>query len=292
MVWIEIGATQKGTTMTTAAHILVVDDEAGVRFFLEQLLERDGHQVVAVESGEAALERIATQEFDLVLVDLRLQGIGGMDVLAVVRDTAPDTPVIVLTAYASLESAMEALRQGAHDYLFKPSQVVEVRESVRTALLKRQAALQQRRLLTQLTQHLTSAPEKPTTTAVTPSPASGLPAHTANLAENQARFSQQGGLIVDMMRHVITLDGHMLELSPTEFALLAYLCSETPRVIPAQELVHAVQGYDCEPWEARETLRYHIHRIRQKVRHATDRADIVRTVRGVGYTLDLGTSDH
>lgn len=278
--------------MTTAAHILVVDDEAGVRFFLEQLLERDGHQVVAVESGEAALERIATQEFDLVLVDLRLQGIGGMDVLAAVRDTAPDTPVIVLTAHASLESAMEALRQGAHDYLFKPSQVVEVRESVRTALLKRQAALQQRRLLTQLTQHLTGAPEKPTTTAVTPSPVSGLPAHTANLAENQARFSQQGGLIVDMMRHVITLDGHMLELSPTEFALLAYLCSETPRVIPAQELVHAVQGYDCEPWEARETLRYHIHRIRQKVRHATDRADIVRTVRGVGYTLDLGTSHH
>jgi two-component system alkaline phosphatase synthesis response regulator PhoP len=291
-VWIEICATQKGTTMTTAAHILVVDDEAGVRFFLEQLLERDGHQVVAVESGEAALERIATQEFDLVLVDLRLQGIGGMDVLAAVRDTAPDTPVIVLTAYASLESAMEALRQGAHDYLFKPSQVVEVRESVRTALLKRQAALQQRRLLTQLTQHLTGAPEKPTTPAVTPSPVSGPPAHTANLAENQARFSQQGGLIVDMMRHVITLDGHMLELSPTEFALLAYLCSETPRVIPAQELVHAVQGYDCEPWEARETLRYHIHRIRQKVRHATDRADIVRTVRGVGYTLDLGTSDH
>jgi DNA-binding response OmpR family regulator len=291
-VWIEIGATQKGTTMTTAAHILVVDDEAGVRFFLEQLLERDGHQVVAVESGEAALERIATQEFDLVLVDLRLQGIGGMDVLAVVRDTAPDTPVIVLTAYASLESAMEALRQGAHDYLFKPSQVVEVRESVRTALLKRQAALQQRRLLTQLTQHLTGAPEKPTTPAATPSPVSGLPAHIANLAENQARFSQQGGLIVDMMRHVITLDGHMLELSPTEFALLAYLCSETPRVIPAQELVHAVQGYNCEPWEARETLRYHIHRIRQKVRHATDRADIVRTVRGVGYTLDLDASHH
>jgi len=106
--------------MTTAAHILVVDDEAGVRFFLEQLLERDGHQVVAVESGEAALECIAAQEFDLVLVDLRLQGIGGMDVLAAVRDTAPDTPVIVLTAHASLESAMEALRQGAHDYLFKP----------------------------------------------------------------------------------------------------------------------------------------------------------------------------
>ena len=276
--------------MTTAAHILVVDDEAGVRFFLEQMLERDGHQVVAVESGEAALERIATQEFDLVLVDLRLQGIGGMDVLAAVRETAPDTPVIVLTAHASLESAMEALRQGAHDYLFKPSQVVEVRESVRTALLKRQAALQQRRLLAQLTQHLTGAPEKPAT-AAPPSPVSGLPPHTANLAESRARFSQQGGLIVDMMRHVITLDGHMLELSPTEFALLAYLCAETPRVISAQELVHAVQGYECEPWAARETLRYHVHRIRQKVRHATDRADIVRTVRGVGYTLDLGASD-
>ena len=287
--------------MTTTAYILVVDDEAGVRFFLEELLERDGHQVVAVESGEAALECISAQEFDLVLVDLRLQGIGGMDVLAAVRDTAPDTPVIVLTAHASLESAMEALRQGAHDYLFKPSQVVEVRESVRTALLKRQAALQQRHLLAQLTQHLTGVSEKSTLPAAASTPeqhsASPLPvsvplAQTADLVGSQARFSQQGGLIVDMMRHVITLDGHILELSPTEFALLAYLCSETPRVIPAQELVHAVQGYDCEPWEARETLRYHVHRIRQKVRQATNRADIVRTVRGVGYTLDLGAPEH
>jgi DNA-binding response OmpR family regulator len=87
------------------------------------------------------------------------------------------------------------------------------------------------------------------------------------------------------MRHVITLDGHILELSPTEFALLAYLVSESPRVISSQELVRAVQGYECEPWEARETLRYHVHRIRRKVRQASGRADVIRTVRGVGYSL-------
>jgi len=270
--------------MMKNAHVLVVDDEEGIRFFLEQLLQRDGHYTVAVDSGEAALERIAAQEFDLVLLDLRMQGIGGMQVLAALRARWPDSPVIVLTAHASLDSAMEALRQGAHDYLFKPSQAVQVRESIRTALIKRESALRQRELLALLTRQLTG-----TDLLLPMAPASdaSLPAPAAESDEHQARFLQKGELIVDFMRHIVTLDGHVLELSPTEFALLAYLCSEAPRVVSAQELVHAVQGYECEPWEARETLRYHIHRIRHKVNEATHRPDIIRTVRSVGYTLNL-----
>jgi DNA-binding response OmpR family regulator len=92
-------------------------------------------------------------------------------------------------------------------------------------------------------------------------------------------------LIVDFMRHVMTLDGHLLELSPTEFDLLAYLASEAPRVISPQELVREVQGYESEAWEARDTVRYHVYRIRRKAKAATGRTDIIRTVRGVGYTM-------
>jgi DNA-binding response OmpR family regulator len=272
--------------MTTPAKILVVDDDAGVRFFLEELLTRDGHQVVAVESGEAALECITAQEFDLALVDLKLGGIGGLEVLAALRQRSPDTATIMLTAHATLETAIEALRQGAHDYLFKPCKAVDLRESVRAGLLKHQWTQVQHELLAQLTQHL--AEER----AATPPIRRGgerppaLLSTSSEPAENQARFLQREGLIVDLMRHVITLDGQMLELSPTEFALVAYLVSEAPRVVPPQELVRAVQGYECEPWEARETLRYHVHRIRQKVRRATKRMDIIHTVRGVGYTIE------
>jgi len=277
------------------ANILVVDDDAGVRFFLEEVLTRDGHQVVAVESGEAALECIATQEFDLALIDLMMKGIGGMEVLAALRRQSPGTAVIVLTAHASLETAVEALRQGAHDYLFKPCKTVELRESVRTGLLKRQRELKRHEILAQLERSLTSSLEEIRATARVSSPAVEPPAPprparvsspaVAEPTVEQARFLERGGVIVDFMRHVITLDGHLLELSPTEFDLLAYLVSEAPRVISPQELVREVQGYESEPWEARDLVRYHVYRIRRKIKASTGRTDVIRTVRGVGYTV-------
>ncbi len=267
------------------AKILVIDDEASIRFFLEETLTRDGHQVVAVESGEAALEQAATREFDLALIDLKLSGVGGMEVLVSLRRQSPNISVIVLTGHGSMETAVEALRQGAHDYLFKPCKTVQLRESVRTGLLKRQRELRQHKLLSQLEQNLASSLEEIRATVVDlpvplPSPA------TESGVEEEARFLQRGGLFVDFMRHVITLDGHLLELSPTEFDLMAYLVSEAPRVVSPQELVREVQGYESEPWEARDMVRYHVYRIRRKVKAATGRTNVLRTARGVGYTID------
>jgi len=265
-------------------RILVVDDEASVRFFLEEVLTRDGYQVVAVESGEDALDYIAAQEFDLALIDLKMKEVDGMEVLAALRRQSPDTAAIVLTAHASLETAIEALRQGAHDYLFKPCKTVKLRESVRSGLLKRQRALRQRGVLAQLERSLASNLQE-IRAAVVEEPAPPQPP-PSELAEEQARFLQRGGLIVDFMRHVITLDGHLLELSPTEFDLLAYLVSEAPRVVSPQELVREVQGYESETWEASDMVRYHVYRIRRKIKAAAGRAGSIRTVRGVGYTIE------
>jgi two-component system OmpR family response regulator len=280
--------------MATQARILIVDDEAGIRFALEETLARDGYQVTTAESGEAALACVAAQPTDLVLIDLRLPGMSGMEVLAALRQQSPDTVVIVLTAHASLETAVEALRQGAHDYLFKPCKTVELRESVRRGLLSRRQKLQQRGLLQQLEQHLSSSLQNLRATMAEPPAAADVLRPVAGEAvvppdggpaEEEGRFLQQGGLIVDLTRHVITLGGQLLELSPTEFDLLAYLASEAPRVVSPQELVREVQGYQSETWEASETVRYHVYRLRQKIKEATGRADIIRTVRGVGYTL-------
>lgn len=268
----------------TKARILVVDDEANIRFFLSETLSRDGHEVIAVDSGEAALALIAQQDFDLALIDLKLKGINGMDTLAAIREHSPDTAVIVLTGYASLDTAVEALRQGAHDYLFKPAKTIELRESVRSGLLKRQRELRRRSLIAQLEQHLSSTLEEiRATTSIpdTPPPPSTL----SKMSEAHGRFLERGTLIVDFMRHVITLDGQLLELSPTEFDLLAYIASEAPRVITPQELVREVQGYASEPWEASNMVRYHIHHLRSKIKNATCRTDVIKTVRGVGYCL-------
>ncbi len=264
------------------ARILVIDDEPNIRFFLEKVLTRDGHEVTTVASGEEALKQIDEQEFDLALVDLKLKDISGIEVLSHLRERQPDTAAIVLTGYASLESAVAALREGAHDYLFKPAKTVELRESVRTGLLKRQRELRRRRLLNELEQNLSQTLEEIRSSAL---PETAEPPEEGQPEGTEGRFLHQGNFIVDFMRHVITLEGELLELSPTEFDLLAYLISEAPRVISPQELVREVQGYESEPWEASDTVRYHIYRIRNKIEEAVGHKDVIQTVRGIGYTL-------
>jgi DNA-binding response OmpR family regulator len=265
--------------MNTAGKILIVDDEEAIRFSLEELLARDGYQVVAVESGERALASLATERFDLALLDLRLKGISGLEVLAGLREQAHDTAVIVLTAHGSLETAIDALRQGAHDYLLKPCDAASLRESVRTALRKRERELRQQALLLQVEQSLTASLEEIRAAVVQPllAPEPERDATPPSL--------RRGGLVVDLAQHVITLDGYRLELSRTEFDLLACLAERAPHVISAQELVRRVQGYECDRFEAGDIVRHHVYHIRQKAKSAVGREDLIRTVRGVGYAL-------
>jgi DNA-binding response OmpR family regulator len=270
--------------MNTPATILIVDDEDAIRLSLEELLTRDGYQVLAVESGERALTYIVSQQFDLALLDLRMKGISGMDVLAALRERALDTAVIVLTAHGSMETAIDALRQGAHDYLLKPCDAASLRESVRTALLKREREQRQRALLLQVEQNLTASLEEIRAAVVRPLP--GREPVTAEAPPPAVGSRQKGGLVVDVAQHMLTLDGHSLELSPTEFSLLAYLAEKAPNVVSAQELVLHVQGYDCDRFEAGEIVRHHIHRIRQKAKSSAGRTEFIRTIRGVGYALD------
>lgn len=246
--------------METAPAILVVDDERAVLQPLSAILKRAGYTVTAVDSGEAALEEIAQQEFDLALIDLKLKGIGGIEVLAVLHERSPNTAAIILTAHATLDTAVEALRQGAHDYLLKPCRTEDLLASVHRGLLARQQTLAQ--------------PLEGTGQRAAPSLSTDSPAHTC-----------RAGLVVDRDRHVITLEGNVLDLSPTEFNLLAYLAEEAPRVIPTPELAEKILGYTAEPWEARELIRFHIHRLRGKIRAATERSGLIRTTRGVGYSL-------
>ena len=126
------------------ANILVVDDEANIRFFLEEMLTHDGYRVVTASDGEAALKYASQEEFDLVLVDIQMPKVNGMEVLIRLRETRPNTVVIILTAHATLETAIEALRQGAHDYQLKPCTADDLRSSVKSGLLKRSAMLRQR----------------------------------------------------------------------------------------------------------------------------------------------------
>jgi DNA-binding NtrC family response regulator len=115
-------------------HILLIDDEQIALSNLSHVLEREGYTVTACKDGESGLAEMQSTEFDLVLTDLRMPGIDGMDVLRHVRETTPDVPVIMITGHATLDSAVDAMKAGAHHYLAKPFRLAEAREVVRAAL--------------------------------------------------------------------------------------------------------------------------------------------------------------
>jgi two-component system response regulator PilR (NtrC family) len=133
------------------ARLLIVDDEASMREFLEILLIKEGHSTVTAASGEEAMEILESEkEFDLVLTDLKMSGATGIDVLRCTKDFWPDTQVVVMTAFSTPETAVEAMKLGAYDYLPKPSPVEEIRAVVDRALEKRRLRAEVVRLKGQL----------------------------------------------------------------------------------------------------------------------------------------------
>ncbi len=128
------------------ALILVVDDEPGIREMLRAALARDGHRVTAASSGEEALARLRDEGCDLLLTDLAMPGMDGVELLRRVQEIAPEVPSIVITAYGSKETAIEAMRHGAVNYLEKPFDIEEMRLHVRRALRHRELRDENRRL--------------------------------------------------------------------------------------------------------------------------------------------------
>lgn len=120
------------------SKILVVDDEQSVATTIKAILQLDGNEVTAVTTGKDALLQLRDNEFDVVLTDLRLDDLDGIEILRETQRLWPDTVSIMLTGYASLESAVTALRSGAYDYLIKPSDVDELRATIGRALERRQ----------------------------------------------------------------------------------------------------------------------------------------------------------
>lgn len=117
--------------------ILVVDDEQSMRDFLSIMLKKEGHDVVAAENGHDAVKALKNEIFELVISDVKMPGMDGIDLLKTVRKTSPESIVIMITAYATAETAVEAMKQGAYDYITKPFKVDEIKLTIQKALEKR-----------------------------------------------------------------------------------------------------------------------------------------------------------
>lgn len=118
----------------TRPNVLVVDDEYSVRELLEIMLEMEGYAVRSAESGQQALEAFERENFDLVITDIRMEPVNGLEVLKRCKSISPSTVVIIISAYASTETAVEAMNEGAYDYLPKPFDMEEMRAVIRNAL--------------------------------------------------------------------------------------------------------------------------------------------------------------
>ncbi len=251
-------------------HILVVDDEPVARLSLAELLSLEGFVADAAASGEEALQLLEESSYDLAIVDIKMPGMDGLDLVNAMQKCATDTIIIMLTAHGTLETAVQAMRQGAHDYLLKPANVNEILESVQGGLVKRRREMRRRKLLSLMERTLSALSEE----------AGPLPDDEVLVDD---RFIQVRDVLIDQKKHLATIAGEPLELTPTEFKLLVYLMSHPDQVSSPQTLVREVQGYEADPWESRSIIRVHIRRLRQKLEPVPSEPSYVVTVRGAGY---------
>lgn len=118
------------------SRIMVIDDEKIVGDMAKLSLEQDGYSVETFLNAEPALKRLQEEQFDVVVTDYKMKGIDGMEVLRTVKDRYPKTQVIMITAFANLDAAIEALRRDVHDFFPKPVKIKELKASIKRALEK------------------------------------------------------------------------------------------------------------------------------------------------------------
>ncbi len=123
--------------MSKKTSILILDDEPIVSRRLQPSLEKRGYEVESFTESVAALQRIRQRDFDIVITDLKMEGINGMDFLAEVKERSPATEVIVITGFATMETAKESFRKGVFDFLAKPFKLGEIAEVIKRAEAKR-----------------------------------------------------------------------------------------------------------------------------------------------------------
>ncbi|NKQ52511.1 response regulator transcription factor [Amycolatopsis sp. K13G38] len=241
-----VGQPGRGVADLRGRRVLVVDDDARVRTLVSWQLEADGFAVLEAPDGQRALERIRRDRPDLVVLDLSLPGIGGLDVLRRVRESerAEGTaalPVIVLSGRSGETDRIVGLDLGADDYLVKPFSPGELAARVRSVLRR----------------------------------AGGAPAVTV---------ADQRGLAIDFAAREVAVRGRPVDLTAKEFDLLAFLVRHPRQVFTRAQLLDHVWSANPE-WQGEATVTEHVRRLRHKLESPGERR-FIRTVRGVGYALE------
>ena len=261
--------------MSQSGRILIIDDEASLRQTLARILQRAGYEVTTAESGEMGLAILSNASFDLVYMDIRMPGMAGLDALKVIHASQPNLPVILFTAQPDMQSAVDALRLGATDYLLKPLQPEVLIERTRVALARQEKERRKREIQSQIESLQNELRNLETDESASPSE---IPASVS-----EDRFLSRGKLTLDLHTRRVTVGKRAIGLPPTAFDYLLVLVRHAPNVVDYQTLVAEAQGYEVETREAQELAKWHIHHIRQAIEADSQTPTYIITVRGSGY---------
>jgi two-component system, OmpR family, phosphate regulon response regulator PhoB len=224
-------------------RVLVAEDDVDLQGVLRETLEAEGMQVQSASDGASTLLAVGSDPPDIVLLDLDLPDLDGLDVLAAVRKRG-DLPIIVLTGRRLEQDRVAGLERGADDYVTKPFSTRELIARIRTVLRRSE--------------------------------------HTSAQTDETLDVLSFEGLVIDRTAREVTVDGRAVELTKREFDLLAFLAANPRRVFSRQELLSQVWG-SSEEWQVPATVTEHIRRVRQKVEPDPANPRFIHNVRGVGY---------
>ena len=228
-----------------SATILIVEDEFAVARGIQYALQQEGYEVAVARSGEEGLEFATHQAPDLVVLDVRLPGIDGFEVLRRLRAAGSKAPVLVLTARSDEVDKVIGLELGADDYLTKPFGLRELMSRIK-ALLRR---------------------------------AYGDLADAAG-----GRVIRHHDLLIDLERRRVQRGQRRISLTPTEFEILRHLASRPGRVYTRSELLELLRDYEALDQDEK-TINVHVSHLREKIEDDPTSPAFVLTVRGVGYAF-------
>lgn len=228
--------------------VLIIEDDSDIVELLNIHLLDLGCSIIAVGNGQNGLDALSNDHFDLIILDIMLPGISGMEVCRKIRQTDRHTPILMLTARSEEIDKVMGLETGADDYLTKP---FSIREFVaRVKVIFRRSEDQ-------------SAPRHSTGTS---------------------SLLSCGGLEIDIEKRKVTLNNTRIDLSPREFELLVLLASNPGTSYSRKRLLNLVWGYDFEGYE--HTVNSHINRLRGKIEEDVSNPKFILTTWGVGYRFN------
>jgi DNA-binding response OmpR family regulator len=265
--------------MAIRDSILIVDDEPKLARSLALLLQRSDYVVTTAPDAAKALELLQAGAYDLVFLDIRLPDQSGIQLLPQIKALYPDMPVIILTAHATLETAIGAVRAGARDYLLKPINPEDILARTKKILDEQIQPKRKKAITTQIQALLSelqiSDGSSPATAAAVASP-----------PIDPSRYLKRGALQLDLHTHQVNLKEREISLPPSTFDYLVTLMRHSPNPVAYETLVKESQGYqEISRIEAKEMTRWQIHELRKALEEDLQRPHLIITVRDVGYRL-------